>query len=67
MIKVTNEVNICELNGKEAPLAKRETLVVKSHWNMDRLVVLQIGDSEITVNASDLMAAIGNATHVNRF
>lgn len=72
MIKSDNEVDVYEINGQEQKTqvgSSHPRIHVKSHWNLDRMVIIQWhGDSgeEITVNASDLTAAIKNATNTNR-
>jgi hypothetical protein len=68
VITVESWVRVRESNGIEAPLvgAGVRYINVKSHWNMDRLVVLQVDGIEYTIVASDLHAAINNATNSNR-
>ena len=63
MIKVTNEVNVYEVNGSEPKPGERPTVLVRSHWNRSNLVVLEIGDLRLAVTAADLQAAIRNATN----
>lgn len=65
MVKVSNEVDIYEINGLEskAPLS---TLLVKSHWNRSALIVLEVAGQKLTVAATDLQAAILNATNTAR-
>lgn len=59
MIKITCEVPT-QQDKYEAPVR------VDAHWNDPNLVVLTIGDEQRTVSASDLAAAIKNATNSNR-
>ena len=66
MIKVNSEVNIQEDRGQEVTLGNRR-LHVESHWNRNEWVVLTIGDERVTVDASDLEAAIKNARNSARF
>lgn len=66
MIKVSSQVTIYEMNGKETTI-ERPRLVVKSHWNNEDFVILIFEDKEITVTAKDLVAAITNATRINRW
>lgn len=68
MIKVKAEVIIIERNEQEKALADQVYLEVYSHWNYDSLVRLSINgkDTYITVNASDLKAAINSCTNTNR-
>ena len=62
MIKVHNEVKVCEIDGEHFERAT-SPLIVDSHWNRASLVVLQFGETRITVLASELQAAIQNATN----
>lgn len=71
MIYVKNQVRICEVDDKEVPLGKPSQLfTVSSHWNRDALVVLEFRLDGVTVKISvlavDLIAALRNATNVNR-
>nr|DAM52186.1 MAG TPA: hypothetical protein [Caudoviricetes sp.] len=59
MIAVSNEV---PTRGDVANTPVR----VHSHWNDPDLVVLNIGDEKRTVSASDLIAAVKNASNTNR-
>lgn len=66
MIKVKNEIKVCEINNKEVDWPKN-SIQVLSHWNDDNKVVLVIDDKCYTVSANDLEAAIKNATNINRY
>lgn len=67
MIKVTNEVNVYEVDDKDVSIPAPRILV-KSHWNSDALVVLVTpGGERLTVAADDLRSAIDNATNTRRF
>jgi hypothetical protein len=67
MIKVTNEVNIYEADDREVS-TPAPRMLVKSHWNYDKFVVLITpGGERLTVAANDLRAAIENATNTKRF
>lgn len=66
MIKVRCLVPVCEVDGKDTSV-DRPVLIVESHWNHDRRVVLTGSDGiSITLYAPDLEAAIRNATHSAR-
>ena len=67
MIKVTNEVKIYEVDGGDVPAILGKSLVVESHWNNNERVNLCINAKVYTVIASDLKAAIENATNTRRF
>ena len=67
MINVVNKLNIYEVDGKETNNIKDEKILeVKSHWNIQRFVILKFNDVEITVSARDLETAIKNATNTNK-
>jgi len=70
MIEVTNIVEVYELNGSKLNTIKshKPKLTVKSHWNENRMVTLQLDDGSIVgVYADDLIASINNATNSARF
>lgn len=46
---------------------KVKLVIVRSHWNNDKMVELVVGTETVKVLASDLRAAIENATNTNRF
>lgn len=66
MIKVISSVPVYERNGKEANW-QTERIEIQGHWNEQRKIIIKIGDETYTVIASDLEAAIKNATHTNRY
>jgi len=61
-IEIENKISIKEINGKKCELDGKK-LIVKSHWNESRRVVLECESKNITVLAKDLQAAILNATN----
>lgn len=66
MIKVESKVEIYEVAGKDTDNMNkgRPVLKVSGHWNRNTMVVLQVGEQEtISVVASDLLAALQNATN----
>lgn len=63
MIKVSNEITIYEVDGKEQSVPM-PAMAVLSHWNRPALVVLHVDGKKLTVSARDLQAAITNATNV---
>lgn len=67
MIKVSNEVQVYEVNGKETPAVDCPKISVHSHWNETAKVTLEIEGKKLTVLARDLGAAIANATNIARF
>jgi hypothetical protein len=60
MIRVESVVTVYEVDGKLVPPMK-ESISIRSHTDNHRWVVLQVDGKKITVNASDLEAAIRNA------
>jgi hypothetical protein len=65
-IKVTNVINVYEINGTEIPIGKTETLKVTSHWNDHDLITLDLitlekDNIKLTVSARQLKMAIDNA------
>lgn len=66
VIKVSNEVTVYEVDGKEPGGLPMPTLTIASHWNRDSLVVLHVNGQRLTVAARDLQAAVSNATNVAR-
>jgi len=70
MIKVTNEVEPYERNGDDFECglkSKKPIIKVESHWNRQEFVIIQIADGDsFTVVASDMIAAINNATNSRR-
>jgi hypothetical protein len=46
---------------------KTKIVIVRSHWNNDKMVELVVGTETVRVLARDLQAAIENATNTNRF
>lgn len=73
MIKVYNTIKVYEENDRDVSLAGEE-LTVSSHWTNDKLVVITIKNkssvttvTNLAVKASDLLAAIANATNTARF
>jgi len=57
MIKVTNKVNVYEINNEKVDW-QRNSIAVKSHWDCPGQVVLEVGDRSYTVIVRELEAAI---------
>lgn len=67
MIDVKNEIKIYEINGEDK-MGDDKKLIIKSHWNLNRMVIIEFLEGEkITVCAEDLKAAIDNAINTVRF
>ena len=56
------EENGIELTGLAS---NSPAVIVHAHWNRTSMVVLEIAVRKLTVLASDLQAAIANATNSN--
>ena len=66
-MKVENTLDVYEVDDVEVKLGEtKPTIIVKSHWNRDALVVLEVDDEKYTVSARELTAAIENATNTKR-
>lgn len=63
-MKTETRIKIYEKNGTEVKGLEYPELVVTNHSNMNRMVVLEFGDDEITVLAEDLRKAINNAINI---
>ena len=59
-LKIQTAVDVYEIDGLDVAGKK---VIVLSHWNDNRRVVLAIGDTKYTVIADDLERAIRNATN----
>lgn len=76
MIAVTNRLPVYEVDGKRVESSTDEdcpVLRVASHWNEDSKVVIDLAPEgegnehhKVTVSARDLLAAVNNATNINR-
>lgn len=67
MIKVENKIELYEIDGNKTKAVPAPTIIVHSHWNDNNMIILDTGNNKITVKASDLIAAIANATNTSRF
>ncbi|MCP4262777.1 MAG: hypothetical protein GY774_35510 [Planctomycetes bacterium] len=61
MIKVQSTLNCYEVQGEDAEMINPPQMTVKSHWNRKGLVIIEIQESNVTVDADDLIKAIRNA------
>jgi hypothetical protein len=68
MIKVESIVDCYEVDGQETPAlsSKRPHIIVRSHWNRDEFVVLEVEGKKFTLLAKDIRAAIANAVNAPR-
>lgn len=65
MIKVYNVVSVYEIDDCEVDW-QGNTISIRSHWNENRKVVLEVGKKSYTVVARELSTAIANATNSAR-
>ena len=63
-IRVVSSINVYEVDGVEVPRDLPQ-IDVSAHWNRDTLVILTIDGKRHTVVASDLRAAVQNATNAH--
>lgn len=67
MINVESKLPMYEVDGEKMKLLEMPKMTVKSHWNDNDMVVIEVGERSYTVVKKDLAAAIENATNINRF
>lgn len=63
MISVIQKIPLYEIDSNNTDTVETPTMEVRSHWNDDGMIVLQIDpkSKSVTVRAADLKAAIANA------
>ena len=61
-MKVTNEIMVYEIDGDDK-IELGTTIEIKSHWNRDEFICINVFGKEITVASGDLRRAIENATN----
>lgn len=61
MIKVKSEVRIQEIDGAKLNAIGAPTITVESHLLWNHLVILNFGNSKLTVVAQDLIQAASDA------
>lgn len=66
-INVSNEVRVCEVEGRETSIREKEHIIVRSHWNRRDLVVLEVAGTSLAVAACDLREAVANVTNAARW
>jgi len=62
MNKIEAQIDILEADGKECRGLSRPQMTVRKHWNWSNQVVLEFGQTKITVLASDLNEAVKRCT-----
>jgi hypothetical protein len=62
-----NTLTVIEVNGSSPEeLDGLPRCEIRSHWNDRDLVVVQILNQVVTVRASEIIAAVANATNIPR-
>ena len=61
-MKVKNEVDIIDLNGKQLSYGEDKALVVENVINNNELVSLEFEGTKIVVNADELKRAVENSS-----
>jgi hypothetical protein len=61
-LRVTNEMEIRELNDSDIQTLARPKLRVDSHWESSELVVLDFAGVRVTVSVAELEVAVANAS-----
>ena len=61
--KVCSEIQVYEIDGEDVAIGQMDgtKLKIRSHWNRNNRVVLDINGIKITVIARDLELAVQNA------
>ena len=72
MIKVSNYLKVYEFEDKEVPIGNSHIFSIRSHWNSNDRVVVEVGEENgqirnFTLLAKDLIAAINNATNTAKW
>jgi hypothetical protein len=62
-MKVKNELQVYEQDGKEIKGIEYPIVKIESHWNYKDRVVVEIDGKKVTLIADDLRRAIDNATN----
>lgn len=60
-VKVTQEIDIYEIDGSDTDSLEKPKMGIDSHWNNEDFVILRIGKKTYTVVGDDLKTAIDNA------
>lgn len=65
MLKIETRLDPYEIDGKELHGLPEDhnKVIVRNHWNVRGLVVVQFGSWSFTVSADELHRAITNATN----
>lgn len=66
MIKVHQEIEAYIVGGP-AESKTTDPVIVRSHWNDDKMIVIRVEGSEVAVRAKDLVEAAKNATNTARW
>ena len=70
LIETTSLVPIVELNSEDSVVkagGEQRSIAVKPHWNLKRLVVLEIDGNRYTVDCYAMRRAIANAENAHAY
>lgn len=68
MLQISNQMTVVEDHGKSRDqLESLPHVEIRNHWNDDRLVVVKVLDQEVTLIASEIVAAVKNATNTAKY
>ena len=56
-MKIEIEVAVYEIDGKECAYPA-PSVIVRSHWNRDNMIILEMGDCNFTIAEDDIIKAI---------
>lgn len=63
MVEVTNKIK----DYNDTRIGSDSYIEVKNHWSDSQFVILKVGEKSFKLLASDLEAAVKNATNTGRF
>lgn len=68
MLKVYCELTVVEDHGKSSSeLESLPHVEIRNHWNQNDLVVVKVLNQEVTLIASEVIAAVNNATNTAKY
>ena len=63
-LKIEAKAKVYEVDGNEKGCGvSGPVLTVRTHWNVDTLVEIEIGGKRYTVGAADLVKAVNRCSH----
>lgn len=68
MLEVINSLRVIESHGKSRnELESLPHVEIRNHWNQSDFVVFKVLDQEVTLVASEIIAAVHNATNTAKY